>query len=297
MAFPRSAPGATRRVNRSQRCFVPATPAPTTPRTTSSCWTRRSLACQASTGWATSRATIRAWSAAILARADSAGASHDFVRGLVEANIEYSIGHQVSAKVREALLLFQEEDWVQAIEADGTVREGAFLAELTPLIDLSAWGEGARLIMRRERPHPGAQLSLFDFSEGYRHTCFITNAPDNDADAAVLELRHRGHARVEDRIRNWKDCGLKNLPFASFTQNLTWVAASLIAGSLLAWAQMTCLDRALKKAEPKTLRYRILHVAAVLVRHGRRLVLRLDETWPWAPALQRAFLKLRSTFP
>jgi hypothetical protein len=233
----------------------------------------------------------------ILARADSAGASHDFVRGLVEANIEYSIGYQVSAKVREALLLFQEEDWVQAIEADGTVREGAWVAELTPLIDLSAWGEGARLIMRRERPHPGAQLSLFDFSEGYRHTCFITNAPDNDADAAVLELRHRGHARVEDRIRNWKDCGLKNLPFASFTQNLTWVAASLIAGSLLAWAQMTCLDRALKKAEPKTLRYRILHVAAVLVRHGRRLVLRLDETWPWAPALQRAFLKLRSTFP
>src|ERR1019366_7501174 len=85
----------------------------------------------------------------ILVRADSAGASHDFVRGLVEANIEYSIGHQVTAKVREALLLFQEEDWVQAIEADGTVREGAWVAELTPLIDLSAWGEGARLITRR----------------------------------------------------------------------------------------------------------------------------------------------------
>jgi hypothetical protein len=233
----------------------------------------------------------------ILVRADSAGASHDFVRGLVEANIEYSIGHQVSAKVRLALLLFQEEDWVQAIEADGTVREGGFLAELTPLMDLSSWGDGARLIMRRERPHAGAQLSLFDFSEGYRHTCFITNAPDNDGDVAVLELRHRGHARVEDRIRNWKDCGLANLPFASFTQNLAWVAASPVAGSLLAWAQLTCLDDELKKAEPKTLRYRILHVAAVLVRRGRRLVLRLDETWPWAPALQRAFLKLRSTFP
>ena len=233
----------------------------------------------------------------ILVRADSAGASHGFVRGLVEANIECSIGHQVSAKVREALLLFQEEDWVQAIEADATAREGAFLAEFTPLMDLSAWGEGARLIIRRERPHPGAQLSLFDMSEGYRHTCFITNAPDNDGDDAVLELRHRGHARVEDRIRNWKDCGLANLPFASFTQNLAWVATSLVAGSLLAWAQMTCLDDELKKAEPKTLRYRILHVAAVLVRRARRLVLRLDETWPWAPALQRAFLKLRSTFP
>ena len=122
----------------------------------------------------------------ILMRADSGGASHSFVSGPVEANIEYSICHQVSAKVREALFLFQEEDWVQAIEADGTVREGAFLAELTPLMDLSSWGEAARLIIRRERPHPGAQLSLFDMSEHYRHTCFITNAPDNDGDRALL---------------------------------------------------------------------------------------------------------------
>jgi hypothetical protein len=163
-------------------------------------------------------------------------------------------------------------------------------------MDLSAWGEGARLIIRRERPHPGAQLSLFDMAEDFRHTCFITNAPNNDDDVAVLELRHRGHARVEDRIRNWKDCGLANLPSASFTQNLAWVALSLVAGSLLARAQMTCLNGELKKAEPKTLRYWILHVAAALV-HRERLILRLDETWPWAPALQRAFIKLRSTFP
>ena len=91
-------------------------------------------------------------------------------------------------------------------------------------------------------------------ADGFRHTCFITNAPNNYDDVAVLELCHRGHARVEDPIRNWKDCGLANLPFASFTQNLTWVALSLVAGSLLAWAQMTCFDGELKKAEPKTLR-------------------------------------------
>jgi hypothetical protein len=162
----------------------------------------------------------------ILVRVDSAGASHGFVRGLVEANIEYSIGHHIDANVREALLLFQEEDWEQAIETDGTVRDGAFLAELTDLMDLSGWGEGVRLICRRERPHPGAQLSLFDFSEGYRHTCFITNAPKNNGDVPALEFRHRRHARVEDRVRNWKDCGLANLPFASFTQNLARVALS-----------------------------------------------------------------------
>jgi hypothetical protein len=233
----------------------------------------------------------------IVVRADSAGATHDFVSGLTEANIEYSIGHPVDAGVREALLLFQEEDWVEALEADGTDRDGAWVAELTDLMDLSVWGEEARLICRRERPHPGAQLSLFDTSEGFRHTCFITNANALNFDVAALECRHRGHARVEDRVRSWKDCGLQNLPFASFTQNLAWVATSLIAGALIAWAQMTCLDDELKKAEPRTLRYRLLHVGAVLVRHGRRLVLRLDETWPWAGALRRAFLRLRTAFP
>jgi hypothetical protein len=122
------------------------------------------------------------------------------------------------------------------------------VAELTDLKDLSVWGEDARLICRREHPHPGAQLSLFDTSEGFRHTCFITNASALEIDAAALELRQRGHARVEDRVRCWKDCGLKNLPFASFTQNLTWVVTSLVAGALIAWAQMICLDGELKKA-------------------------------------------------
>ncbi|MGD0985800.1 MAG: transposase [Acidimicrobiales bacterium] len=100
-------------------------------------------------------------------------------------------------------------------------------------------------------------------------------------DAAVLECRHRGHARVEDRVRCWKDCGLQNLPFASFTQNLASVVVSLLAGVLLAWTQMICLDGAFKVAEPKTLRYRLLHIGATLARRGRRLILRLDETWPW----------------
>jgi hypothetical protein len=119
----------------------------------------------------------------------------------------------------------------------------------------------------------------------------------SEIDAAALECRQRDHARVEDRVRCWKDCGLKNLPFASFTQNLAWVATSLVARALIAWAQMICLDCGLKKAEPKTICYRLLHVAATLVRHGRRLFLRLDETWPWAETLRRAFLRLRTPFP
>jgi hypothetical protein len=231
----------------------------------------------------------------MLVRADSAGAIHGFVDALTEANLEYSIGHAVDAGVREALLLAQEEDWLQAIEKDGSVRKGAWVIELTDLMDLSSWSEGCRLICRRERPHPGAQLSLFDAADGFRYTCFITNTAGHEV--PVLELRQRGHARVEDRVRCWKDCGLSNLPFDSFTQNQAWVAASLVAGALLAWAQMNLFTGDLAKAEPKTFRFRVLHVAASLARRGRSRVLRIDESWPWKDDIATAFSRLRSAFP
>jgi len=230
----------------------------------------------------------------ILVRADSAGATHDFVRGLVEANCEYSIGFPVNAQVRGALLLVQEEEWIPAVERSGARRPGAWVSELTGLVDLSSWGAGTRLICRRERPHPGAQLSLFDQGEEFRHTCVITNT--SGSDIASLELRHRGHARVEDRVRNWKSCGLQNLPFEDVVRNMAWLAVTLVAGALLAWSQMLCFDGALAKAEPKTLRYRILHVAALLVRRGHRLILRIDETWPWAKDLERGFERIRTAF-
>lgn len=231
----------------------------------------------------------------ILVRADSAGATHDFVRGIKEANCDYSVGFPIDGRVRDALMLVQEEDWVQAIELNGDIRQGAWVAELTDLVDLDAWPENTRLVCRRERPHPGAQLTLFDTAEGFRHTCFITNT--DDGDIAALELRHRGHARVEDRVRTWKDCGLANLPFDSIVRNQAWVALTLIAGALLAWSQMVCLDGQLAKAEPKSLRYRILHVAGLLVRRGHQLILRLDETWPWAGDLAQAFTRLRAAIP
>ena len=231
----------------------------------------------------------------IVVRTDSAGASHDFVQALADANIGFSIGFPLSSQVRNALLLVQEEDWRPAIEADGTTREGAWVIELTELCDLTGWPERTRLICRKERPHPGAQLSLFDTSEGFRHTCFIT---DTEWDGpCVLELRHRQHARVEDRVRNWKDCGLSNLPFDGFCRNQAWMAVSLLAGCLLAWSQLLVFDANLANAEPKTIRHRVLHVAATLVRRHRRLVLRLDENWPWATDLATAFVRLRGAFP
>jgi hypothetical protein len=230
----------------------------------------------------------------VLVRSDSAGASHGFVDACAERNIEVSIGMAIDARVREALLLAQEEDWVRAIEANGEFRDGAWVTELTGLIDLSRWGDGVRLICRRERPHPGAQLSLFDTLEGYRHQCFLTTS---QGDIATLELRHRGHARVEDRIRAAKDMGLRNLPFRDVASNEAWVELVLAAMDLVAWTKSLCLDGELRRAEPKRLRFALLHVGARVVRTGRRTVLRLQRTWPWAEALASAFRRLRRMHP
>lgn len=227
----------------------------------------------------------------IVARADSAGATHGFVDALVERNIGFTVGFDVDGRVRDALLLAQEEDWTPAVEADGTRRPGAWVIELTHLADLSTWPPGARLICRRERPHPGAQLSLFDTSEGFRHTCFLT---DSSGEIAALELRQRHHARVEDRIRAAKACGLRNLPFEDFVRNQAWFAMTMVAQDLLAWTANVCLDGALAKAEPATLRYQLLHVAARIARRGRDLHLRIDVTWPWRDALDTAFGRLRT---
>jgi hypothetical protein len=231
----------------------------------------------------------------ILVRADSAGATHRFVKALAEANICFSIGFPIAGQVKDALLLAQEEDWVPAVETDGSIRPGAWVTELTDLVNLKDWPGGARIICRRENPHPGAQLTLFDISAEFRHTCFITST--QGVDRRALELRQRGHARVEDRVRTWKDCGLKNLPFDGFARNQAWVAASLVAGSLLAWTQLSCFEGALAKAEPKRFRYRVLHVAAQLARHANQLVVHLDESWPWASELATAFTRLRVAFP
>ncbi|MEW6477804.1 MAG: IS1380 family transposase [Actinomycetota bacterium] len=227
----------------------------------------------------------------VLVRADSAGATHGFVDALVARNIGFSIGFDVDGRVRDALMLVQEEDWEPAVEADGRLRRGAWVTELTGLVDLGTWPPGVRLICRRERPHPGAQLSLFDTSEGFRHTCFLTPSA---GEPPPLELRQRRHARVEDRIRCAKASGLRNFPFEDFVRNEAWLAMVMVAQDLLAWTATLCLDGALARAEPATLRYQILHVAARLARRGRDLHLRIDETWPWRHQLDAAFGRLRT---
>jgi hypothetical protein len=227
----------------------------------------------------------------ILVRTDTGGATHAFTADCHDAGIRFSVGYELTATVRTAILEVPEAAWARAINGTGEDRDGAWVAELTDRIDLSTWPAGSRLICRRERPHPGAQFQIFD-ERGYRHTCFLTDQAATNI--AALELRHRGRARVEDSIRCGKDTGMRNLPHHAFEHNQTWLELSLIAQDLLTWTKLICLDGELATAEPKRLRQRLLHTAAKLVRHGRRTSLKLDRDWPWAAALAAAFQRLRA---
>jgi hypothetical protein len=227
----------------------------------------------------------------ILVRADIGGQTHAFTADCRDAQIRFSVGYELSETVRSVVLQVPEAAWVQAIDAGGKDRDGAWVAELTDRMDLSAWPEGSRLICRSERPHPGAQFQIFD-EHGYRYTCFLTD--QDGKNIAQLELRHRGRARVEDSIRAGKDTGMRNLPHHAFEHNQTWLELSLIAQDLLCWTKLTCLTGELATAEPKRLRQRLLHIAAKLVRHGRRTHLKLDRDWPWSNALAAAFTRLRT---
>jgi hypothetical protein len=146
--------------------------------------------------------------------------------------------------------------------------------------------------VRRERPHPGAQLSLFDTIEGFRHQVMATDTPPGNGSIQFLEARHRAHARVEGRIRCGKDTGFGRFPSRVFAINAAWLELALTGIDLLAWAQHLLLDCELAAAEPKTLRYRLLHVAARITRSARRTRLRIAERWPWADHLVTAFDQL-----
>lgn len=238
----------------------------------------------------------------LLIRSDGAGASHGLLAWLTDQgkvrgrSVEYSVGFAITEKLRDAIDLVPKKIWTPAIDADGGVREGGDVAELTGLIDpavLAKWPTGMRVIVRRERPHPGAQLSLFEERDGWRYQAFVTNATSGQL--AFLEARHRAHARVEDRIRHAKDSGLGRFPSREFDINQTWLTIVQIAADLIAWTRLLgCAGDAkvLANCEPKALRYRFLHVPARLTHGARRRRLRIPESWPWAAAIVAVFANI-----
>jgi len=231
----------------------------------------------------------------ILIRSDSAGCTQGFlahIRSLREVgiNTRFSVGVAITEPVRAAIR--QATDWIPALDTDGGPRDGAEICELTGLVPVDGYPEGTRFIVRRERAHPGAQLSLFDTIEGMRHQVMATDTPPGGGSIQYLEARHRAHARVEDRIRTGKDTGFGRFPSRVFAINQAWLELALTGIDLLAWTQHLLLDGELAHAEPKKLRYRLLHIAARITRSARQTRLRIAETWPWATDLTAAFTRL-----
>ncbi len=242
----------------------------------------------------------------VVARSDSAGATHAFAAACVERGVGFSFGFPVDARIQRIVDLIPPECWHPALQTPGRdgndVREGAWVAEATGMIDLGTWPEGSRLILRKERPHPGAQLTFTDV-DGHRITAILTNTPAHQpgivtGQGAGLELRHRQHARVEDRIREAKATGLRNLPCRAWNENAAWLEVVLTALDLVAWTKKIAFADVpeLARAEIATFRYRVLHVAARITRAARQVQLRIDKTWRWATAIATGWDRIRTSF-
>jgi hypothetical protein len=260
---------------------------------------------------------------------DGAGASHELIKHLDKLaarpgyQVIYSVGWALTEREKTALRLVPEQAWQIAIDGRGEVRERraddpcgnldcghrrcwveeAHVTGLTSLLRegpggdrLKAWPATMRIFARRERPHPGAQLTLFGAEDGWRYTLWVTNRPAATkswlGQHASIDAAHRVHARVEDAIRTGKDAGLGHFPSFDYTVNQAWLTAAMTAQILLAWLKLLALDGDLAKAEPKTLRYRILHAAARLVHGGRRRRRKIQATWPWAAAITAAWRRI-----
>jgi hypothetical protein len=228
-----------------------------------------------------------------LIRTDSAGGTHAFLDWLSRPGrwLSYSVGMTITDAIHQAGLKIPNKAWTPAYDAGGTERPGAWVAEITDMPDLSTWPKGMRLIIRKERPHPGAQLRFTD-PDGLRLTCFATNTKGGQL--ANLELRHRRRARCEDRIRNARDTGLRNLPLHDTAQNQIWLEIVSLALDLLAWMPMLALTGDTHRWEPKRLRLRLFSTAAQLINTGRRRFLRLPTRWPWTDVLTQAIDRLQA---
>jgi len=262
---------------------------------------------------------------------DGAGASHALVKELDRLasrhgyQVTYSVGWELGVREKTAIGKVPETAWQIAVDGNGEVRERraggacadrdcahrrcwieeAHVTELTGLLregpagdQLQAWPKAMRVFARRERPHPGAQLSLLEAADGWRYTLWVTNrAPDTKGwlgQCAYIDAAHRVHARVEDVIRTGKNTGLGHFPSHDYKINQIWLDAAMIACTLLSWLKLLALDGDLAKSEPKTLRYRVLHAAARLVRGGRRRTLKIAATWPWAQEIITAWQRIQA---
>lgn len=229
----------------------------------------------------------------VLIRTDTAGGTHDFLEFLTKRRLSYSVGWMLPVNTPELYRdLTNLDAWEPAYDTTGDPRDGADVAELTGALDLGDWPAGMRVIVRRERPHPGAQLR-FDDVDGYRLTAFVTNTTGGQL--ADLEVRHRSRARCEDRIRIAKDSGMANFPLTGFGQNRIWLAIVALAGEIQAWNGLLAFPtHEMRRWEPKRLRMHAYSVPATIARTARKTIVHMKNTARWAGAVVAGIARLRS---
>ena len=228
----------------------------------------------------------------VLVRIDGAGGTRQTVGFLARRRVSYSVGFKLPDHTPQIYAKIPESTWAPARNADGDPREGADVAEITGMLDLSGWPEGMRVIMRREKPHPGARLR-FDDVGGYRLTALATNTRTGQLPG--LEVRHRLRARCEDRIRCAKDTGPGSFPRQGLAANRIWCQVAALAHDLLARAQLLALTgHRARRWEPRTIRARLMHIPATIARHARRVVLRYRADHPWTHLLLQGIGRLQT---
>lgn len=250
------------------------------------------------------------WDTRLQVRTDAAGGSQSFLNHLNDQGLAYSIGFPVTWQIGEIASTLGDPVKQGIIRPDGTVTDpgDGYVADITsrmrswagePLgTDLDNYPDDTRIIIRVEHPASGAQLRITDV-DGRRVQAFVTNRPGH---ANRLDVLHRGRGRCEQRIRDLKDCGLGKLPHESFRMNQTWCHVAVLAMSLVTWAGLVTAAGSTAAQqrrsrwwvwEPKTLRARMLSIAAIVVRHARRVSLRFDQAAPHRQLLEHGLARIR----
>lgn len=237
----------------------------------------------------------------ILIRLDGAGASHALIEHLLSLStarrsVLFTGGFTLTATDEAAIADLPEHAWTHAIDPVAQV------AELTGLWRRPGWPDGLRFIARRVKPsrRHAKKLTEFEKASGWRYQLIVTNIRDlgrsvpGSHHVYFLDTLHRQHAAVEDRVRTEKATGIRTLPFHAYERNKAWLLAANTAADLLAYLQLLGLDEhdELAAAEPETLRAAILHIPARLTSHARKRTLKIEQTWPWAGAVIKAWERL-----
>jgi hypothetical protein len=246
----------------------------------------------------------------IIVRIDGAGASHDLVRHLLglsspRRTLLFTCGWMITAADEAALAAVPAGAWKPGVRQDGSTEEDKDVTEITHLLTRAGnWPDGLRWIARRVKPSRRHLKNLTDYEKktGWKYSVTCTNIPDSGIPGVpgshhpqYIDVLHRDHATVETAgVETAKAMGLRNLPSKTWQVNKGWVLAANIAADLTAWARLLGFhdQPGLRDAEPDTLRYRIWHLPARLVRHARRRILKISPEWPWKDAFLTCWQRL-----